>query len=413
MGAGKTVITSVALARHGGTALIVAPRAVCRSTWATEYQQWVETAGLDVGVCVGTAAERRAVLRRGHRVLVINYENLPWLAREVPYAIWDVVVLDEITRFNKGGVRYKALLPFLRRATARWGLTGSFMASSPLDAYYPVYALDLGATFGQFVGRFRYDHAHRGMYEWEPHQDAAERIARRLEPLVYMPDPSVYQSQLPAVQRLEISVEIGATRVYQQLSREYAAEIDGGTLTVASAGVLGNKLAQIGSGFAYLEDGAVARFDRQRLDALEEIIAEADGPVLVWFWFAETGAALPYPSLLDCLDEWRAGRVPVALCHPRSGGHGINAQVPNGIMVWLEHTWSPEEREQAEARLHRQGQKTMVRIYDIMGTVDGEPSIDHAMKRKRAGKTSMAAAVTEVLTALRPPAEPNRGVEYA
>jgi hypothetical protein len=164
---------------------------------------------------------------------------------------------------------------------------------------------------------------------------------------------------------------------------------------------LGNKLAQVVSGFLYYDDGTVDRFDEARLQVLDEIIAEADGPVLLWYWFAETGAALREryraPQLLDVLEEWRRGEVPVAVCHPRSGGHGVNAQADNAIMVWVEHTWSDEERAQAEARLHRQGQRTAVRIYSLMARVEGVESIDHTMRKKREGKRSMADAVTDHL----------------
>jgi hypothetical protein len=69
-------------------------------------------------------------------------------------------------------------------------------------------------------------------------------------------------------------------------------------------------------------------------------------------------------------------------------------------MIWYEGTWSEEERQQAVARLHRQGQAApTVYVHDIMATCGGGDAIDHAMAAKRAGKLTLADAVQREITA--------------
>ena len=60
------------------------------------------------------------------------------------------------------------------------------------------------------------------------------------------------------------------------------------------------------------------------------------------------------------------------LCHPDSAGHGLNLQAGGHILVWFGLTWSLEKYQQANARLHRQGQQESVIIHHIIapGTMD-------------------------------------------
>ena len=61
------------------------------------------------------------------------------------------------------------------------------------------------------------------------------------------------------------------------------------------------------------------------------------------------------------------------LVHPASVGHGLNLQEGGAIVVWYTlPNWSLELYQQANARLHRQGQKKPVRVYHIIaeGTID-------------------------------------------
>ena len=72
------------------------------------------------------------------------------------------------------------------------------------------------------------------------------------------------------------------------------------------------------------------------------------------------------------IQDWNAGKIPIALIHPASAGHGLNIQDGGHILIWFGLTWSLELYQQANARLWRQGQKNTVTIHHIItkGTVD-------------------------------------------
>lgn len=70
--------------------------------------------------------------------------------------------------------------------------------------------------------------------------------------------------------------------------------------------------------------------------------------------------------------DWNDGKIGILLAHPDSAGHGLNLQRGGHIMVWFGLTWSLEKYQQANARLHRQGQDKPVTIFHVIarGTID-------------------------------------------
>ena len=74
------------------------------------------------------------------------------------------------------------------------------------------------------------------------------------------------------------------------------------------------------------------------------------------------------------IEKWNQGKLPVALCHPASSGHGLNLQESgSNTMVFFGIPWSLELYQQTVARLWRQGQKnSTVTIIHIVtkGTID-------------------------------------------
>lgn len=54
------------------------------------------------------------------------------------------------------------------------------------------------------------------------------------------------------------------------------------------------------------------------------------------------------------ITDWNAGKIPVAVIHPASAGHGLNLQAGGSTLIWFGLTWSLELYQQTNARLWRQ-----------------------------------------------------------
>ena len=92
--------------------------------------------------------------------------------------------------------------------------------------------------------------------------------------------------------------------------------------------------------------------------------------------------------------DWNVGKIPVAVIHPASAGHGLNLQAGGSTLVWFGLTWSLELYQQTNARLWRQGQESgTVVIQHIItkGTIDER--IVKALSKKEMSQTALIDAV--------------------
>ena len=64
--------------------------------------------------------------------------------------------------------------------------------------------------------------------------------------------------------------------------------------------------------------------------------------------------------------DWNAGRIDALLAHPASCGYGLNLQQAGHHVIWYGLTWSLEQYQQANKRLHRQGQPYPVIIHHLV-----------------------------------------------
>ena len=175
---------------------------------------------------------------------------------------------------------------------------------------------------------------------------------------------------------------------------------EGEDIDAVNAAALSNKLQQMANGAVYDESGNVRLIHDRKLDVLEDMIEAANGkPVLVAYWFKhDRDRILKRFRARDIntkkdIEDWNAGKIPVALIHPASAGHGLNLQEGGSSIVWFSLTWSLELYQQLNARLYRQGQKHTVVIGHLVteGTVDED--ILKAIERKDNTQSAMIDAV--------------------
>ena len=71
-------------------------------------------------------------------------------------------------------------------------------------------------------------------------------------------------------------------------------------------------------------------------------------------------------------EAWNRGEVDILLAHPASCAYGLNLQDGGHHVIWFGLTWSLEQYQQANKRLHRQGQQHPVIIHHLVvqGGVD-------------------------------------------
>ena len=414
MGLGKSVITLTALwdllldRFDIGRVLIVAPKRVAEDTWPKELAKWDHLNGLSYSLVMGTEDQRRAALQKRAKLYIINRENVAWLVAKCPWQ-FDTLVLDELSSFkNSKAQRFRALKQVRPKVKRVIGLTGTPRPNSLLDLWPQMYLLDMGQRLGRFVGGYRErffvpDKRNREIiYSYKPREGAEEKIYELISDICISMKAVDHLNMPPIISNtIEVRMSPKEQGLYDDFQRNMVLQLEGEELDALNAAALSSKLTQMANGAVYGEDKRVFVIHDRKLDALEDLIESANGqPLLVAYWFKHDLERIqkrfPTTRMIDKpqdINDWNVGKIPVALIHPASAGHGLNLQEGGSTVVWFGLTWSLELYQQLNARLWRQGQKHTVVIQHIVTTGTQDEDIMAALSRKDLGQKTMYEAV--------------------
>ena len=396
-------------------ALVVAPIRVASFSWPAEIEKWDHLKGLKYSVAVGTAAERRAALKKPADIYLINRENVQWLVSDsgIPFD-FDMVVIDELSSFkNHQTKRFRALMKVRPKVKRIVGLTGTPSSNGLMDLWAEFRLLDMGERLGRFIGQYRTSYFRpdkqngQVVFSYKPLPGAEKQIYGKISDIT-ISMKSADHLQMPELVSSRYTVYLSEKEDshYADLKKDLVLQLPDGDITAANAASLSGKLSQMANGAIYTDTGETVAIHERKLDALEDIIEAANGkPVLVAYWFrhdleriTERLHKLKIPcSKLDTdgsIRKWNAGEIPVALIHPASAGHGLNLQSGGNTLVWFGLTWSLELYQQTVARLWRQGQQSetvVVQHIITKGTID-----ERIMKALSEKDTTQAALIDAV-----------------
>lgn len=464
MGLGKTVITLTAVDRlihqlgivkH---VLIIAPKKVAEATWQAEAAKWDHLRGLTIATALGSAREREAAIDARAEITIINRENVAWLVEHYGLGwIFDMVVVDESSSFKSPGAqRFKALKRMLPKIHSVVILTGTPAPNGIEDLWAQVYLLDRGERLGRYITHYRqryFDH-NPWRHEYVPKPGAFEAVQKRISDIcVSMKAEDWLQLPELVVHDMPVKLDPQAEKVYRRMEREMVMEVgdsaerseaepasaakqDAGEtrdpqgvarargvveISATSAAALTGKLLQLCGGAVYDEAGECHIVHGAKLDALGELIEQLNGEHALLFY----GYRHEVPRLESVLEgkrwrlletaadaaAWNRGEVDVLLAHPASCAYGLNLQEGGRHVIWYTLTWSLELYQQANARLHRQGQEKPVIVHRLLvhlgasgeagprASSPAEPPDAHDRAQRQAWGPSMDEDVAKALEA--------------
>ena len=412
MGLGKTVCTLTAIEHlmydtfEVSKVLIVAPLRVAKVTWSDEIDKWDHLSHLTYSVAVGSEKERLSALKKKADLYMINRENLQWLIEKsgLPFD-YDMVVLDELSSFKSWqSKRFRAFMKVRPKVQRVVGLTGTPSSNGLMDLFAEFKCLDMGERLGRFITQYRNaffipDRMNgQVVYSYKPRPFAEEEIYRRIgditismKALDHLKMPELLENRYP------VYMDDGEKQQYESMKKDLILPyLENEAITAANAAALSGKLCQMANGAVYSDEGSVAHIHDRKLDALEDIIEAAQGPILLCYWFKhdleritkkldELKVEYARISSDGSIRMWNEGKFQVGLIHPASAGHGLNLQAGGNHIVWFGLTWSLELLEQSNARLWRQGQRAetvVVQYLVTAGTID-ERILDAISKKEK------------------------------
>ena len=416
MGLGKTVSTLMAIESliydrlEVKKVLLVAPKKVAESTWSQEASKWAQTRNLRISQVLGSAKDREQALKADADIYVMNRENVIWLCdkykgKPLPF---DMLVIDESSSFkNPQAKRFKALKRHTFDRVVL--LTGTPAPNTLMDLWPQIYLLDKGERLGRTITEYRRRYFRPDktnghvVFSYALNPGADSQIYGRITDICMSLKAKDYLTLPDRIDNvIEVVMSDSEKEKYKTMEKEHVLALgQENEISALNAASVANKLLQMANGYVYDDEGNLVHIHDQKIDRLKELVDVNEGkPMLVFYNYKHDLAAIKeaFPKATELTDDndvadWNKGNIQMLLAHPASAGYGLNLQAGGHILIWYGLTWSLEQYQQANARLHRQGQTEPVIVHHLVtkGTMDEQ--VMRSLSRKEESQDALLEAI--------------------
>jgi len=341
-----------------------------------------------VDIAHGAKKKRQEIINSDTEFVIINYDGVEIVKDDIANGGFDLIIVDEATHYkNAQSKRWKVLASIMNSNTWLWMMTGTPAAQSPVDAY-GLAKLVNPKEVPRFFGAFRELVMHKvTQFKWAPKPNATEIVYNCLQPAIRFTKEQCLD--LPEMTYVKREVELTAQqkKYYDILRKQMMTTAGGEQITAANAAVNMNKLLQISCGAVYSDTGETVEFDvKNRYKVLREVIDESSQKVLIFVPFKHVIGILrekldkegittdvingdvsanKRTAIFKQFQETDDPRV--LIIQPQAAAHGVTLTAANTI-VWWGPTSSLETYAQANARVHRSGQKHPCTVVQLQGS---------------------------------------------
>jgi SNF2 family DNA or RNA helicase len=366
--------------------LVICPLSIMDSAWRADLFKFAMHRNVDIAY--GPKDKRRAIINGPAEFVIINYDGVEIVAEDIARGGFDLIVVDEANAYkNAQTKRWKVLNSLLNVDTWLWMMTGTPAAQSPLDAYGLAKLVNPQGV-PKFFTSFR-DQVMVKLtnFRWIPKENATQTVYNALQPAIrYTKDECL---DLPEMTYVSRAVELTKQqqKYYDLLKKKMVVQASGEEITSVNAAVNMSKLLQISCGAVYSDTGETLEFDiSKRYNVLTEVINESSQKVLIFVPFKHVIGILSQKLTEDgYTNEVISGDVSagkrteifrafqsdpnprVLVIQPQAAAHGVTLTAANTV-VWWGPTSSLETYAQANARVHRSGQRHPSTVVQLVGS---------------------------------------------
>ena len=369
-----------------GRVLIICPLSIMQSAWQADLFKFA--VHRRVGVAYGEKRKRQAVVNSDADFVIINYDGIEIIADDIARNNFDLIIIDEANAYKTVTTkRWKTLNRIMTPRTWLWMMTGTPAAQTPTDAY-GLAKLCVPEKVDRFFGSFR-DRVmvNVSKFRWLPRPNADQIVFEALQPAIRFTKEECLD--LPEITHVFRDAPLTAQqeKYYKILKQQMLMVADGEEISTVNAATNLNKLLQISGGAVYSDTGSVIEFDvSNRLRVIQEVIEEASHKVLVFVPFTHTiellkehlrgagiaceviNGAVPVHRRTEIFKDFQeTENIKVLLIQPQAAAHGVTLTAAN-VIIWYSPVTSIETYLQANARIHRKGQKNPMTVVHIKGS---------------------------------------------
>ena len=320
--------------------------------------------------------------------MICNFDGLEIIKDEVKKAAFDLIVVDECNAFKTVSTkRWKTLNSVIEASTWVWMMTGTPAAQSPTDAYGLARIINPSAV-PRFFGSFKDMVMQKiTMFKWVPRPRAEQIVHAILQPAIRFTKEECLDLPDMTYTTRDVPLTPQQNKYYESIRKNMMTVAAGEEITTVNAATNLNKLLQLSGGAVYSDTGEVIAFDASiRLNALKETIDESSHKVIIFVPFTHAINIL-YEELnkagysaeiingrvtvnkrTEIFKQFQETENPkVLIIQPQAASHGVTLHAANTVVWWGPIT-SVETYLQANARVHRAGQRNPCTVVHLQGS---------------------------------------------
>jgi SNF2 family DNA or RNA helicase len=366
--------------------LVICPLSIMKASWQADLFKFAMHR--TVAIAHGDAKKRKKIIDGEAEYIVINFDGVNIVKKEIMDGGFDLIVVDEASAYkNPSTNRWKDLRDLTKVIKGMWMLTGTPAAQSPVDAYGLAKLINPSGV-SPFFGQFRDSVMMKvGAFRWVPKPQAKHIVHTVLQPAIRFEKKDCLD--LPPVTFTDRDAPLTPQQqaYYRILSKQMLIEAAGEEVSAINAAVKINKLLQISCGSVYTDAGEVIDFDvSNRLNVVQEVIEETNNKVLIFVPFTHSidllqkhlkknniscdviNGAVSANKRADIVQTFQTQESPkVLIIQPQAASHGLTLTAADTI-IWYAPCTSVETYLQANARIDRPGQVNHMTIVHIKGS---------------------------------------------
>jgi SNF2 family DNA or RNA helicase len=366
--------------------LVICPLSIMDSAWRADLFKFAMHRQVDIAH--GSAEKRREVINGTAEFVIINYDGVEVVSKDIERAGFDLIVVDEANAYkNAQTKRWKTLNALLRPDTLLWMMTGTPAAQSPADAY-GLAKLVNPSNVPRFFSTFKDMVLYKvGQFRWAPKPSSTQTVYKVLQPAIRFTKAECLDLPEMTYVNRQVALTAQQEKYYKLMKKQMIIEAGGEEITAVNAAVNLSKLLQLSCGAVYSDSGDTIEFDiKNRYAVLKEVIDETDKKVLVFAPFKNAIELITNKLRADGYEteviqgDVSAGKraeifrnfqeTPsprVLVIQPQAASHGVTLTAADTV-VWWGPTSSLETYEQANARVHRAGQRHPTTVVRLIGS---------------------------------------------
>ena len=366
--------------------LVICPLSIMDSAWRADLFKFAMHRTVDIAY--GTREKRTRIINSDAEFIIINYDGVEIVKDIIAENKFDLIVIDEANAYkNTQTTRWKTLNKILTPDTWLWMLTGTPAAQSPVDAYglaKLVNPKNVPKFYTTFKDMVMYKVT---QFKWTIRPNADKIVYQSLQPAIrFTKEECLDLPEMTYVTR-EVELTPQQKKYYNALRSKLVIQASGEQITAVNAAVGLSKLLQISCGAVYSDTGETLEFDiNNRYKVLREVIDETQQKILIFVPFKHTIQILSQKLQQDGFaTEIINGEVSankraeifkqfqetpnprILIIQPQAASHGVTLTAADTV-VWWGPTPSLETYAQANARVHRAGQRHPVTIVRLQGS---------------------------------------------